>query len=59
MFELDYDTKFILVVLEFEYHSKTNRNIPNDLREAFLGIKPPKGRASPNVPQKLKEMSNI
>lgn len=58
MFELDFDTKYILVVIEFEYHSSKSRNIPNDLREAFLGIEPPKGRGNPNVPQKVKVMSN-
>lgn len=57
MFELDYDTKYILVVIEFEYHSIKSKNIPNDLREAFLGIGPPKGRGSPNVPKKVREMS--
>lgn len=57
MFDLDYDTKYISVVIEFEYHSGISRNIPNDLREAFLGIGPPKGRGTPNVPQKVKENS--
>lgn len=56
MFELDYDTKYLSVVIEFEYHSSGSRNIPNDLREAFLGIVPPKGRGTPNVPRKVKEM---
>ena len=58
MFELDYDTKYILVVIEFDYHSSESRNIPSDLRQAFLGISPPKypkNRGNPNFPEKIKE----
>lgn len=58
MFELDYDTKYISVVIEFDYHSTDRRNIPSDLRQAFLGIGPPKypkNRGNPNFPIKIKE----
>ena len=58
MFELDYDTKYISVIIEFDYHSSESKNIPSDLRQAFLGIGPPKhptNRANPNFPIKIKE----
>ena len=58
MFELDYDTKYILVVIEFDYHSSESKNIPSDLRQAFLGIGPPKypkNRGNPIFPTKIKE----
>jgi len=59
MFELDYDTKYILAVIEFDYHSMTGRNIPNDLREAFMGLSQskerPKARGTPDFPRKIKE----
>jgi len=50
MFDLDYDTKYISVVIDFKYDSKSSKNIPNEIREAFMGIYPPKhpkGRGSP------------
>ncbi len=63
MFELDYDKKYIIVVLEFEYDSKKNKVKfrANDIREAFLGISGPEhpyGRGNPNVPKKVKEICN-
>lgn len=62
-FELDYDTKYICVVLEFEYDSKANKVKfrSNDIREAFLGISPPEypnGRGNPNMLRKVKEKLN-
>ena len=62
-FELDYDAKYISVVLEFEYDSKVKKFKfrSNDIREAFLGISPPEypnGRGNPNVPRKIKEKLN-
>lgn len=63
MFELDYDTKYICLVLEFEYDSKAKKFKfrSNDIREAFLGISPPEypnGRGNPNIPRKIKEKLN-
>ena len=63
MFELDYDKKYIIVILEFEYDSKKNKSKfrANDIREAFLGIAPPEypnGRGNPNIPRKIKEKCN-
>jgi len=60
MFELDYDTKYLCVVLEFDYDSKTKKSkfTPNDIREAFLGISPPEypyGRGNPNIPSEIKK----
>lgn len=51
MFELDYDTKYILVVIEFEYHSTSSKDIPNDVRRAFMGLE----KGSPKIPEKMKE----
>lgn len=51
MFELDYDTKYISVVIEFEYFAKSSRDIPNDVRRAFLGLE----KGSPKIPQKVRE----
>ena len=50
MFEIDYETKFILTVIEFEYNSKDpkTKNVPGDIRRSFLGLK------SPNIPSKVK-----
>ena len=61
MFELDYDTKYLCVVLEFDYDSKIKKSkfTPNDIREAFLGISPPEyphGRGSPNIPREIKKI---
>ena len=60
MFELDYDSKYISVILEFEYDSKNKKKkfTPNDFREAFLGRSPPKypnARGNPNVPKVVRE----
>jgi hypothetical protein len=58
MFELDYDTKYISVIIEFDYHSSESKNIPSDLRQAFLGIggpKHPKNRGDPLFPTVIKE----
>ena len=58
MFKLDCDTKYVSVVIEFDYHSNKSKNIPSDLRQAFLGIGPPKypkNRGNPNFPEKIKE----
>lgn len=60
LFKLDYDTKYICLILEFEYDSKLKKVKfrSNDIREAFLGISPPEypnGRGNPNVPRKIKE----
>ena len=61
MFDLDYETKYISVVLEFDYESK-NKKIKfrtNDFRESFLGLAPPKypnARGSPDIPKKIKEL---
>ena len=54
MFELDYDTKYITVVIEFEYFAKSSRDIPNDVRRAFLGLE----KGSPKIPQNVKEECN-
>ena len=63
MFELDYDSKYILVILEFEYHSKDikKKYRTNDFREAFLGLSPPEypnARGSPNIPKTIRELCN-
>ena len=61
MFELDYDTKYISVVIEFDYNSSESKNIPSDLRQAFLGIGPPKypkNRGNPLFPTVIKERCN-
>ena len=59
MFKLDYKTKYITVVIEFDYNSSTSRNIPNDLRESFMGLSQskerPKARGTPDFPQRIKE----
>jgi len=58
MFDLDYDTKYLSVVIEFKYDSRSSKNIPNEVREAFLGIYPPKhpkGRRSPI----LRDLNNL
>lgn len=60
MFKLDYDSKYISVILEFDYDSKNKKKkfTPSIIRETFLGICPPKhpnGRGSPNVPKVIKE----
>lgn len=54
MFDLDYDTKYITVIIEFKYDSKDKRSkyTPNNVREAFLG----KDKGSPKVPAKMKEI---
>lgn len=59
MFELDYKTKYISVLLEFDYDSKNQKSkfTPSIIRETFLGICPPKhpnGRGSPNFPKVIK-----
>ncbi|TKJ22454.1 MAG: hypothetical protein CEE43_06065 [Promethearchaeota archaeon Loki_b32] len=58
---MKYKTRYILVIIEFQYDSQKSKNVPNSIRQAFLGICPPKypsGRGSPNIPKKMKEMSN-
>ena len=50
MFELDYDTKYLSVIIEFEY----SREIPNDVRRAFMGLE----KGSPNIPLRIKKLSN-
>lgn len=58
MFDLDYDTKYISVVIEFKYDSKSSKNIPNEVREAFMGLyapKHPSGRGSPI----LRDINNL
>ena len=54
MFELDYNTKYLLVVIEFEYDSKENKRkfLPNNIREAFLGLE----KGNPKVPKIMKEV---
>ncbi len=52
------NARYVLVVIEFQYDSKKNRFVANDVRQAFLGISPPKypeGRGSPNIPKKIRE----
>jgi len=61
MFELDYDSKYISIILEFEYDSKDKKKKfrTNDFREAFLGRSPPEypnARGSPNIPKTVKEL---
>lgn len=61
MFDLDYDSKYISVILEFEYDSKDKKKKyrTNDFREAFLGLSPPKypnARGSPNIPKTIREL---
>jgi len=54
---MDNNTRYVLVIIEFQYDSKS-RFVVNGLREAFLGISPPKypeGRGNPNIPKKIKE----
>lgn len=51
MFELDYDTKYISVVIEFEYYSADSRSVPNDVRRAFMGLE----KGTPKIPQKVRE----
>ena len=63
MFELDYESKYISVILEFEYHSKDikKKYRTNDFREAFLGLSPPEypnARGNPNFPKTIKELCN-
>ena len=50
--------RYVLLIIEFHYDSKKSRFVVNDIRQAFLGISPPKypeGRGSPNIPTKIKE----
>lgn len=59
---MKYNTKYILVIIEFQYDSKESRYVPNSIRESFLGICPPKypkGRGSPNILKKMKEITPI
>jgi hypothetical protein len=61
MFELDYDSKYISIILEFEYDSKDKKKKyrTNDFREAFLGLSPPEypnARGSPNIPKTIREL---
>lgn len=51
--------RYVLVIIEFHYDSQKSRFVVNDIRQAFLGISPPKypkGRGSPNIPKKIKEL---
>lgn len=50
MLELGPD--FILIIIEFDYQSHRDKNVPNEFREAFLGI----GRGNPNFPKKIQEL---
>ena len=54
MMDLEFSTKYILAIIEFDYDSKDTRSkyTPNNVREAFLGEK----KGSPKIPMKLKEM---
>jgi len=54
MFELDYDTKYISVVMQFEYHSTSSKDVPNDVRRAFMGL----DKGSPKIPQKIRDKCN-
>ncbi len=48
---LEFRPKFILIIIEFQYHSQKNKDVPNAIRQTFLGIK----KGSPKVPQVIKE----
>jgi len=55
---MENNARYVLVVIEFQYDSKKSRFVVNDIRQAFLGISPPKfpkGRGNPNIPKKIKE----
>lgn len=55
---MENNTRYVLVIIEFQYDSKKSKFVVNDLRQAFLGISPPKfpkGRGNPNIPKKIKE----
>ncbi len=54
--------RYVLVIAELQYDSKKPRSIVNDIREAFMGIVPPKypeGRGSPNISKKIRDMCKI
>jgi len=58
---MKYKTRYILVIIEFQYDSHNSKYLPSSIRQAFLGISPPKypnGRGNPNIPKKMKEISN-
>lgn len=49
----------ILVIIEYDYDSKKSSFVPSSIRQAFLGISPPKypkGRGSPNIPEKIRHL---
>lgn len=48
---LEFRPKHILIIVEFDYHSKKSKGIPNDIRRSFMGL----DWAKPNIPNKIKE----
>jgi len=46
------DEDYIIVIVEFQYDTQTERTVSNDIRRAFLGL----DRSSPNIPKEIQEI---
>lgn len=45
--------KYVLLMVEFQYHSQRTKNVPNSIRQSLLGIK----KGSPKFPQEIQKLT--